>query len=507
MCGIFAGCSPNFMSNWEKILTCLSYRGPDGYRKGEIKTSFSSIWLLTTRLAFVGEEIFPIVSDSGDLLIANGEIYNHSELFSEILSRPDDTSKSDFRCIVDGYRRLRSEGYSPNNAFLSLLRAIRGDFALILFDQVDRLMFVARDRFGIRPLWYVEENDTSWAFASEKSSLTALGSEKDNIKRVPPGHWTQTEYTSQFHFEWSCYDQSLSESSPPRRMEFKDINLSAKTEELRILLEKSVFYVARNLPKGPRGRIGLFLSGGLDSSVLYAICKKLGVDFVPFSVGFPGSTDLEYARDVLYSDDTDRLVIEVLSHKGIENVLPAIISRLDNDSIMDISIAIPLFFLAKTARAHGIGACLTGQGADELFFGYKRYDDLWRTQTKRDQLLQTEWNDFREIGERNLERDDLIASYHGVELRHPYLDKSLVNFVLALPLESFFGSEGFARKRILRFLAKEIKVKESIIDRKKTAIQYGTGVQKALKELARKENDSLSAYLTNMRRKGEYPAR
>src|SRR3990172_9489072 len=97
MCGIFAGCSPNFMSNWEKILTCLSYRGPDRYRKGEIKTSFSSIWLLTTRLAFVGEEMFPIVSDSGDLLIANGEIYNHSELFSEILSRTDDTSKSDFR--------------------------------------------------------------------------------------------------------------------------------------------------------------------------------------------------------------------------------------------------------------------------------------------------------------------------------------------------------------------------------------------------------------------------
>lgn len=155
---------------------------------------------------------------------------------------------------------------------------------------------------------------------------------------------------------------------------------------------------------------------------------------------------------------------------------------------MQVAIGIPIYIACETAKKDGLNVVLAGQGADELFAGYHRYLSMTLKELKEELI-----KDLENMPERDLRRDKAIAKADSIELRLPYLDKDVVSIALAMPTNLKIR-EGI-RKYILREIAKRKGLPEFIINREKKAIQYSTGVDKALRKIVKKKNKTLKGYL------------
>ena len=161
---------------------------------------------------------------------------------------------------------------------------------------------------------------------------------------------------------------------------------------------------------------------------------------------------------------------------------------------MKVSIALPLFILAREARRHGYKVLLSGQGADELFGGYARYEAAGGGLPG---MLE---HDLRHLAQNNLERDDAATMAHGMELRVPYLDLGVVGVARrTVPsLKVYFDGKNYIRKYVLRKMSEKYLPHEVAYAPKK-ALQYGTGVQRTIERLALKRNfKGINGYLQSL---------
>jgi asparagine synthase (glutamine-hydrolysing) len=134
---------------------------------------------------------------------------------------------------------------------------------------------------------------------------------------------------------------------------------------------------------------------------------------------------------------------------------------------------------------------LTGQGADELFAGYSRYLRMSKTKLEAELL-----RDISNIGEANLQRDDSVSMANSIELRLPYMDSDVIGIALALPINLKINNG--RRKYILKSIAKKMGLPEPIINKSKKAIQYSSGVEKAIRSLAKQEDNTIEDYLKSI---------
>jgi asparagine synthase (glutamine-hydrolysing) len=159
-----------------------------------------------------------------------------------------------------------------------------------------------------------------------------------------------------------------------------------------------------------------------------------------------------------------------------------------------VSIGIPIYWTAEKTAEMDFRVMLAGQGADELFGGYKRYLDeyLGGGSEKAQKAI---FNDIIGMYEDNLERDSKICNHLNVELRLPFATISMAKFAINLPLElKMERTSNTLRKLVLRRVAKDLLLPQSIVDRPKRAIQYTTGINKALKKLAKQEGVPMAEY-------------
>ena len=316
----------------------------------------------------------PMTNESGRLqIVYNGEIFNHADLRPE-LERAGHRYRShcDTETIIHAW-----EQYGP-----ACLQRFRGMFAFALWDPDARSLFCVRDRLGIKPFYYYW-NDGLFVFASEiKAILThpavsprleadliaehlAFGYSSDartlfaGIHKLMPGHWLRLDAQG-LHIEryWEI-------PAPPATPEVRsDADWIA---DCRQRLEETVrMRLMSDVP------LGMFLSGGVDSSAIAALIRQLtGGPLKTFSVGYEEQqySELSYAAQVARSLGTDHNEI-VVSMDDFFAALPRLIWHEDEPIVWPSSVS--LYFVSQLA-ARQVKVVLTGEGADELFAGYSRY--------------------------------------------------------------------------------------------------------------------------------------
>lgn len=355
-----------------RMCAALAHRGPDD----EGSVQLDGVTLGMRRLSIIDLEGGHQPIHNEDLriwVVQNGEIYNHLELRGEleVLGHVFAT-RSDTEVLVHGYEEWGA----------GFVTRLNGMFAFALFDRSRRVVLLARDRMGIKPLHYAIDG-SRLVFASELKALlmdSALRRGVDpvaldrylareyvpsplsmvrGISKLPPAHtltWSVAERTSVLSRYWA---PTLGEGDGVA----DGRSLDEQCEELRgVLLESVRKELISDVP------LGVFLSGGIDSSAVAAMMTQLGSEVKSFSVGFADRSfdESAYARLVARHLGTDHHEL-ILEPDMLLGLIPRLSSLLD-EPLGDASI-IPTYLLSEFTRRH-VKVALGGDGGDELFAGY-----------------------------------------------------------------------------------------------------------------------------------------
>jgi asparagine synthase (glutamine-hydrolysing) len=354
----------------------LTHRGPDDQgifidaRVGRIGLGHRRLSIVDVRS---GHQ--PMANEDGTLhIIYNGEVYNHADFRSSLEARGHVyQSHCDTETILHLYEEHGEK----------CVNHLRGMFAFAIWDQNKRELFIARDRLGVKPLYYVQTNDGSLYFASEVKALLEAGAIKAEmnyqvlpdylanhapsgeetlfrgIKRLLPGHtllWR--DGAIQIKKYW---DISFQRDDADKR---SDRDYIAEWSEL--FRESVRLRLMADVP------LGMFLSGGIDSSAIAAVMSGMVAEPIKtFSVAFAEreANELEYARLVARVFKTNHHEV-VVSPQDFFAALPKLVWHEDEPLAHPSSVA--LYFVSRLAAQH-VKVVLTGEGSDELLGGYGRY--------------------------------------------------------------------------------------------------------------------------------------
>ncbi len=500
----------------KKMLAALRHRGPDAC--GTYQALNLSIG--NTLLKITGNMPQPLIGKGA--LVLNGEIFN----FRELASKSGINADSDTEVLFSLIETRIKEGDNPIDAVSSVLSTVNGDYALAY--AFDGELVLARDPAGVKPLFYFSDYVSDYVsekrtenqeiiFASEKKALfaarTGTGIATGINIVVGTGINTETERRIDIGKENDAnpipFPPGSIMSFNLQSGNFEEKSLKTKKPQERISEEgEAVFRLKLSLEKAVELRLtsasGIAFSGGIDSTFLAALAKKINPSISLYAVGLPDSHDIAQAEEAAEAIGMqDSLKIHFLSFDEIEAAVPEVIYATESVDPMTIAIGLPLYTVAKTAKADEKRVLLTGQGADELFGGYRRHEAFLE---QGPEVLDREiYSDLENISTINLERDDMVTMANSVELRVPFLDKDVIKTGLAIipELKVLKKDDLYIRKYILRKAAENLLPQE-LVWKEKKAMQYGTGVQKVLERLAKdagfskKEGNYLEKYLKHV---------
>ncbi len=231
-------------------------------------------------------------------------------------------------------------------------------------------------------------------------------------------------------------------------------------------------------------KFGILFSGGVDSSLIAFISKKLGCDFTCYTVGIEGSDDIEWAKRVA-DEYKFNFKHKNLSLDELENVVKNAVAILNDADIVKVSVGSVLYAGGKISIADGNNVLFGGLGSEEIFAGYQRHEEA--LQADNYEALHKEcWNGLRGMWKRDLVRDFAIAKQLGVELKAPFLDESLIKAAMKIHPMLKAGKDG--KKIILREAAEFLGLKKEFAWRKKQAAQYGSNFVNGIEKLAKRKN-------------------
>jgi asparagine synthase (glutamine-hydrolysing) len=355
-------------------LELIHHRGPDS--RGEWRSPDGHCWLGATRLAIV--DLSPTGAQpmtdaaTGNVIVTNGEIYNHLALREKLGRNIDWRGTSDTETLLIGYARW---GHA-------VVEHLKGMFAFAIYDAGRNELFLARDRLGIKPLYYTADANGIRA-ASEVRVLApdfaAIGPEAlsaylqwgacpegeliyHGIQAVPAGHAMVIAPGGEIK-TWRYWPSRNAFTSSPDHV----------ISRLRALIETAVEeHLLSDVP------VASFLSGGIDSSVVTALAaQRLSNKLQTYSVGFEVAEfdETSIAEEVALRYGTDHHRIQLSEEEVIASVTEAV-SKLDLPSVD----AINTYIVSRAVAGHGVKVALSGLGGDELFGGYPSFRDVPRLQ-------------------------------------------------------------------------------------------------------------------------------
>ena len=455
MCGIFFLQSKNMedthsngMGGIYKNFNKLKSRGPD---RSEMRIYDDFIFgfqrLAINGVNHTGDQPFCVSgSDKRVLLVVNGEIYNCKDLISKY--RLPMIGSSDCEVILHLYLRF---------GILKTLELLDGVFAFVLKDQDD--VYCGRDPIGVRPLFF-QHSDTELGCGSTADSME--GFTLSPTKQIPPGSF--------YHFNAkSCmFDLVRWYKVPFPVQQLHEMKVISKINKL---LTTAV--AKRLLTDRP---FGCLLSGGLDSSlvtsILTKILRKRGKKLKTFSIGFDiDATDLAAARKVSTFLNTDHQEIIITQDEAFK-AIPEVVKAIESYDITTVRASVGMYLIGKWIKQNtDVTVLFSGEGADETFCGYLylHYAPNLQELEKESRRLVEELPYFDVL------RADRSISQNGLELRVPFLDKDLINYVMGLPGD-YRSSHGVMEKHLLReAFAKQLYLPEEVLRRRKEGFSDGVG--------------------------------
>jgi len=412
MCGIWAVFGTK-LPNQEAIKRCvekLHNRGPE-FMKVQ---AFGSAVLGFTRLAINGLTELghqPIVNNDM-AVVCNGELYNYKEL-AERWSIPLPEGSSDCEILPTLLRKLEPT---------EVCRALDGVFAFVAVDIKNQTITIARDPYGVRPL-YIGKGDGFQVFSSEIKALTPIC---DRIEIFPPGSWYK------FGLPQNGQSEVGVSAFGYHQIPWLKNPLAQDESMAKLMLQKSfeTAVIKRLMSDRP---IGALLSGGLDSSLVCAVASKYlkerGKKLTTFSIGMPGSTDLKYAKQVATHIDSVHHEI-TLTEDDFFNAIPEVIRAAETYDITSVRASVGNWLIGKYIKANtDIKVIFNGDGSDEIGGGYLYFyrapsDEEFEAESAR--LL-------KDIHTFDVLRSDRSMADHGLEARTPFLDKQFVSVWRSLP--------------------------------------------------------------------------
>jgi len=416
------------------------------------------------------------------ILICNGEIYNYKNLFDII--NIDPTTNSDCEIIIHTYLK-----YGIDQTLVML----DGVFAFALYDTKKDLLFVARDPYGVRPLFFhkyvIDKQVPQYSFASDLKCLPHKKNGNPNINntsQLAPGYVLKFNKYDSMNFKtnnWFIYKNkqyhicNFSYNFLSYNFTNKEMFLPNISKYLEIAVMKRCITTERP--------VACLLSGGLDSSLITALVAnyiqqhKLQNTLETFSIGLMGAPDLKYAKivaDYLGTKHTEVIVTEEQMFEAI----PEVIYAVETYDVTTIRASIGNYLIAKyISKNSDAKVIFNGDGSDELFGGYLYMkncpDDIeFDIETRR--LLEN-------ISFYDVLRSDKSISSNGLEPRTPFLDKTFVNYVLSIPshirnhnninvCEKYLLRYAFDSKHFLNYKEKQL-LPDEILWRSKEAFSDG----------------------------------
>jgi asparagine synthase (glutamine-hydrolysing) len=402
----------------------------------------------------------PIIIDNV-ILICNGEIYNYKQLFKNMNIIPK--TQSDCEVIIHLYLKYGIE---------QTLVMLDGVFSFILIDGriidgvLDNYIYIARDPFGVRPLYKLKSDNNLYGFASELKCLEYFYNEncsQSHLYQFKPGTYSVFTINNKVNCVWEPYIESKPYFLPTfsfSRTMYNDENSFAEFyKNISKYLNSAVLKRCETTERP----IACLLSGGLDSSLIAALVsnhfRKQNKIIETYSIGLAESEDIKFAKIVanyIGSKHTEIIVTE----DDMYNFIPEVIQSIESYDTTTVRASLGNYLIGKFISSNSEAKVIfNGDGSDELFGGYlymnKCPDDIeFDKETRR--LL-------KDIHLFDVLRSDKSISSNGLEPRTPFLDRNFVNYVLSIP--AFYRNHNnfqYAEKFLLRNAFKKDYFKDNL---------------------------------------------
>jgi len=446
MCGIFAFLSKlTTISRFKRenlIKKCenTKHRGPDNSKYIDLyenKLLFGFHRLAINDISQAGDQ--PLILDNVYFLICNGEIYNHKELENKYQIQTK--GHSDCEIILHLYKKIGIE---------RTLNEISGYFAFCLWDDNLKKLFVARDPIGVRQL-YIGSNDNELCICSE---LKGIPEEINYVRQFTPGcWWVDGEYNRYYHFDYPVISQL-------------EMSLDEQFIKIRDLFEKAVY--KRFMFERP---FGVFLSGGLDSSLVAALVAKHNAPNLihSFSIGMEGSTDLAKARIV--ADHIGSIHHEVIvTPDDMLSAIPEVIKQIETWDTTTVRASTPMYLLSKYIKDNtDIVVVFSGEGSDEASGSYLYFHQAPNDIEFQDECVRL----LKDLCYFDCLRCDKSTAGNGLEVRVPFLDKEFLIEYMRVPPEIKRPHDGMEKWFIRKAFDGLGLLPDEILWRKKEAFSDG----------------------------------
>jgi asparagine synthase (glutamine-hydrolysing) len=361
--------------------------------------------------------------------------------------------------------------------FTSIAR-LPGAFAVL--STKPAILSAVRDPLGLKPLYYSQKSDVT-AIASERKALWQIG--HTVAERILPGYL------------YTVKSQRLTKKRLFRffRPHTQSMTIDYAASRLKQLLQHSIRLITSDV-----SRVAVAFSGGLDSAITALLAKQANLQVELISTGLRGSSELEAVEK--YAKELDLPIkVERYDTDSLHHYIKRLIWLIEEPNLMKVSIAIPLHWAAMLAARQGHSVMLCGQGSDELYGGYYKYARILDNEGKR-ALMSALYRSIIEAPQINYERDEQATCPSGVDLRTPFANLDVIDFSLKIPLEfKVKPGNDLVRKWVLRVAARMAELPENMVLKRKKAIQHGTGVEKAIRKLAKTEKLTVEGYLSKVK--------